>query len=221
MERRHFDEAIRALLADLGRMGRLIESDLDLCLDAMTSRDESVLARIFLAEAELNDLQKQVDDRAFKLIALQQPTAADLRLIVGAIHVNADLERLGDLNVNIAESLRHLFRHAHMPEESAVIRMGNKARQMVADAITAFLAHDSRAAQDVRRRDDEVDDLRLETYRALVAHMSTETACIEPGIGLLLVSRQLERCADHATNIAESTIFLVDARDVRHTPERW
>ena len=165
---------------------------------------------------EVNRFHLEIDDRSFKLLALYQPMAGDLRTIVAAVKINSDLERVGDLAVNIAEAAQRYITHPPVKPLVDIPRMADLAQTMLHDALDAFVSRDVGTAQGVLNRDDMLDELKNQVFRELLTYMLAEPRTIEPGLDLILVSRHLERVGDHATNIAEDVIFIVAARDVRH-----
>jgi phosphate transport system protein len=150
---------------------------------------------------------------------LQQPMASDLRLITAAMKINADLERIGDQAVNIAENANKLLSQPPLRPLLDLPRMADIAQQMTRDSLDAFVQRDCALARRVLERDDEVDQLKDQNFRVLLTYMMADPGTIERALGLILISRNLERIADHATNIAEDVIFLVEAKDVRHHHE--
>ena len=157
-----------------------------------------------------------IDDRCLKLLATQTPLAVDLRLITSAMKINADLERIGDQAVNIAESVLVLIPQPPLKPLIDIPRMAEIAEKMIRDALDAFVKKDAELARDVLRRDDEVDELKDQVFRELLTYMMADPGTIQRALSLILISRHLERIADHATNIAEDVIFIVEAKDVRH-----
>jgi phosphate transport system protein len=213
---RHFADELDELKQRLLLMGGLAEERVRLAMRALVERDRVLVADIIGGDQAINTMQLEIDDRCFKLLALYQPMAIDLRAIVAAVKINSELERVGDLAVNIAEAAD---RYASHPPVKALIdlpRMGTLAQLMLRQALDAFVSQDIRAAHDVLRQDDVLDELKHQIFRELLTYMLGDTRTIEPGIDLILISRHLERIGDHATNIAEDVIFIVDARDVRH-----
>lgn len=174
------------------------------------------LADVIAHDGDVNRLHVEIDDRCFKLLALHQPMAGDLRTILAAFKINADLERVGDLAVNIAEAAQRYLSHPPVKPLVDIPRMAELAQAMLHDALDAFVVGDPVLARQVLDRDDALDDLKTQIFRELLPYMTGDSRTVEPGIDLLLVSRHLERVGDHATNIAEDVIFIVDARDVRH-----
>src|SRR4029077_12220866 len=145
-----------------------------------------------------------------------QPMAADLRTIVAAVKINTDLERVGDLAVNIGEAARRYSSHPPVKKLIDIPRMATIAQTMLRDALDAFVRRDVALAQQVLNEDDRLDSLKTQIFRELLTYMLQDPSTIEPALDLILVSRHLERIGDHATNVAEDVIFIVSARDVRH-----
>ena len=218
MERvyRHFQDELDALKQRLLAMGGLAEERVRESLRGLMDRDSAALEAVLAGDQPINDLHIELDDRCFKLLALHQPMAADLRAIVAAVKINTDLERVGDLAVNIAEAAKRYLLHAPVKPLIDIPRMGAIAQRMLRDALDAFVRRDTTLAEAVLAADDELDGLKSQIFRELLTYMMQDTAKIEPALDLILVSRHLERIGDHATNIAEDVIFLVSAKDVRH-----
>ena len=216
---RHFQEELDDLKGRLLEMGGLAEDRVRLAVRALTDRDHALVDRVLTNDAAINQLHIEVDDRCFKLLALHQPMAVDLRSIVSAVKINTDLERVGDLAVNIAEAVARYLQHPPVKELIDIPRMASIAQDMLRDALDAYVRRDMALAQDVLHRDDELDLLKTLVFRELLGHMLRDPGTIEPSLDLILVSRHLERIGDHATNIAEDVIFMVSAKDVRHQPE--
>jgi len=213
---RHFAEELVELKQRLLEMGHLAEEHLRLALRALVERDRNLVAKVIAGDADINRLNVEIDDRCFKLLALHQPMAVDLRVIVAVIKISNDLERVGDLAVNIAEATERYVSRPIVKPLIDMPRMGEIALVMLRDALDAFLSGDVEAAKAVLVQDDALDDLKDQIFRELLTYMLGDTTKIEPGIDLILISRHLERVGDHATNIAEDVIFIVEARDVRH-----
>ena len=209
-----------ALHATIATMGRLAEERLGLALRAFLDHRADLAAQVIAGDREMDALQRDVDQRAFTLIGLHQPVARDLRAIGTAVKANVDLERIGDLAVNIAQSATFLAGQARVGPEATIARMGELAAGMVRDAVRALLESDAGLARQVLAQDETVDEMRAEVFRAVVARMRESAPLIESGVGLLLISRNLERVADHATNLAEDAIFVAEGLDVRHGTER-
>jgi phosphate transport system protein len=216
MERQHFEAERQALRNQLLTMGALVEDRVHRAIQSLVERREEEARRIIATDQEINDLQIEIDDRCLKLLALQTPLAVDLRLITSAMKINADLERVGDQAVNIAENVLQLLPHPPLKPLIDIPRMAEIAERMVRDALDSFVKGDAELAREVLRRDDEVDGLKDQLFRELLTYMVADPGTIPRALALLLISRHLERIADHATNIAEDVIFIAEAKDVRH-----
>ncbi len=219
MERHHFEEELQALKQRLLNMGALVEERIHQAILALLEHRQDLAEQVVAGDRQVNDLQVEIDDRCLKLLALQQPVGIDLRLITSAMKINADLERMGDQAVNIAETVLRLLTQAPLRSVVDVARMAELAEAMVRDALDAFVRKDSAAARQVLKRDDAVDHLKDSIFRVLLTYMMADPGTIDRALSLILISRNLERIADHATNVAEDVIFLVEARDVRHHRE--
>jgi phosphate transport system protein len=213
---RHFEEDLGTLKTRLLEMGGLAEERLRMAMRGLVDRDAGLLEKVLAGDSDINRLHLEVDDRCFKLLALQQPMAVDLRAIVAAVKINSELERVGDLAVNIAEAATRALQFAPVKELVDIPRMALIAQEMLRDALDAYVRRDTVLAQRVLARDDELDSLKTLLFRELLDMMLKDHAIINASIDLILISRHLERTGDHATNIAEDVIFMVSARDVRH-----
>ena len=213
---RHFQDELEQLKTRLLEMGGLAEDRLRAALRGLVERQPELVERVLTGDAAINTLHIEIDDRCFKLLALHQPMAVDLRAIVSAVKINTDLERVGDLAVNIAEAVRRYLRHPPVKELIDIPHMAELAQDMLRDALDAYVRRDVAMARLVLNQDDELDALKTQVFRELLTHMIEEPATIEPALDLILISRHLERIGDHATNVAEDVIFMVLAKDVRH-----
>ena len=213
---RHFQEELEQLKRRLLEMGGLAEEHVRLAIKGLVERDQALTDRVLRGDAPLNALHIEIDSRSFTLLALHQPMAADLRTIVAAVKINTDLERVGDLAVNIAEAATRYATHPPVKKLIDIPRMATIAQSMLRDALDAFVRRDTALAQRVLDEDDKLDDLKTQIFRELLTYMLQDPTTIEPALDLILISRHLERIGDHATNIAEDVIFIVSARDVRH-----
>jgi len=216
MERHHFETELQQLKNQLLTMGALVEERVHQAVHALVHRREEEAERVIAADKEINDLQIDIDDRALRLLATQTPLAVDLRLITSTMKINANLERIGDQAVNVAENVLKLLPYPPLKPLIDIPRMAEIAKKMTRDALDAFVNKDPDLARDVLRRDDEVDLLKDQIFRELLTYMMADPGTIGRALSLILVSRNLERIADHATNIAEDVIFIAEARDVRH-----
>ncbi len=218
MERvvRHFQEELEALQARLLEMGGLAEERVRAAVQGLVSRDMAMIDRVMRGDEPINALHIELDDRCFRLLALHQPMATDLRAIVAAVKINTDLERVGDLAVNIAEAAKQYINHAPVKQLIDIPQMGDIAQGMLRDALDAYVRRDTSLAQQVLNEDDRLDALKSHVFRELLNIMLQDGTTVEPAIDLILISRHLERIGDHATNVAEDVIFMVSALDVRH-----
>ncbi len=219
MERvlRHFQDELDLLKQRLLTMGGLSEERVRESVRGLMDRDGSALDAVLAGDQPINDLHIELDDRCFKLLALHQPMAADLRVIVAAVKISTDLERVGDLAINIAEAGKRYLRHAPVKPLIDIPRMGELAQSMLRDALDAFVRRDIALAEAVLAADDTLDALKTQIFRELLTYMLQNPATTEPALDLILISRHLERIGDHATNVAEDVIFILSAKDVRHT----
>jgi phosphate transport system protein len=213
---RHFQEELDQLKMRLLEMGGASEEHVRIAIKGLVDRDPDLIDRVLISDERINALHIEIDSRCFTLLALHQPMAADLRTIVAAVKINTDLERVGDLAVNIAEAARRYASHPPVKKLIDIPRMAGIAQGMLRDALDAFVRRDVALAQDVLNEDDRLDDLKTQIFRELLTYMLQDPSTIEPALDLILVSRHLERIGDHATNIAEDVIFIVSAKDVRH-----
>ena len=213
---RHFQEELELLQSRLLEMGGLAEDRVRRAVQALQSRDAAEIEQLLRGDEPINELHIEVDSRCFKLLALHQPMAADLRAIVAAVKINTDLERVGDLAVNIAEAAKRYTMHLPVKKLIDIPRMADIAQLMLRDALDAFVKRDIALAQHVLNEDDKLDSLKSQIFRELLTYMLQDPATIEPALDLILISRHLERIGDHATNVAEDVIFMVSAKDVRH-----
>ena len=213
---RHFQDELERLKTRLLEMGGLAEEQVRLAVKALVDRDRGLIEQVLHGDEPLNALHIEIDGRCFTLLALHQPMAVDLRAIVSAVKINTDLERVGDLAINIAEAARRYAPHPPVKRLIDIPRMATLAQSMLREALDAFVRRDTDLAQHVLDEDDTLDTLKTQIFRELLTYMLQDASTIEPALDLILVSRHLERIGDHATNIAEDVIFMVSARDVRH-----
>jgi len=221
-KQRQFDRDLEELKKKLIRMAALTETMIDKTIGELVSRDERLAEKVPEYEEELNRLQIEIDDQALTLLATQCPVATDLRFIVAATKINGELERIGDLVINITENVHVLAQHPPLKPLIDIPRMADLARQMVRDSLDAFIRGDALQAQSVIMADDQVDALKDQVLRELLTYMIADPHAIERSLALILISRHLERIGDHATNIAEDVIYMTQGRDVRHpkTPKK-
>jgi phosphate transport system protein len=216
---RHFHEELDRLKERLLDMSGKAEAMLALSMDALLNRDEGLAAAVLEADREIDSLEIEVEDLAVSLLALQQPMARDLRFIVGAIKISSDLERVGDHAVNIAEATQRLISAGPITLSSplsTIAQMGKRSRTMLGDGLRAFVRADGQLGRAVCAADDEVDELHESVFRVLLTHMMENPTTITASLQLLLVSRNLERVGDLATNIAEDAVFLAEGKQIKH-----
>jgi phosphate transport system protein len=213
---RHFQEELERLKERILAMGGLAEDRVESAVEALVTAQPRRLEAIVKGDDPINQLHVEIDALAFRLLALYQPMASDLRVIVAAFKINADLERVGDMAVNIAEAALRYLEHPPVKPLLDIPRMADLAQAMLRDALDAFVRRDTALAQSVLDRDDTLDGLKTTINHDLLALMVHNPTAIEGAMELILISRHLERIGDHATNIAEDIIFVVSAKDVRH-----
>ncbi|MCE5280222.1 MAG: phosphate signaling complex protein PhoU [Planctomycetaceae bacterium] len=214
--KRQLDRELSDLKGSLIGMAELAEQVVDRAVEELASRNRSLADGIPQQEEKINRLQIAIDDKALTLLATRQPVANDLRAIVAAMKINAELERIGDLAVNISTKVDFLLTVPPLKPLIDIPRMADLARGMVRDSVKAFQSGDILLAQTVRMTDDKVDDLRDQVLRELFTYMIADPQSIERAMALMLIAQTLERVGDHATNIAEDVIYMVKGQDVRH-----
>ena len=214
---RHFHEELDALKQTLLAMGGLVEDQIRRVMRALIERDDALAQEVIERDQQVNAYDVEVDETCVSLLALHQPAAGDLRFITTAMKIVTDLERMGDQAVNIAQRVLELNREPQLKPYIDLPRMAEKAQLMVKQSLDAFVARDTELARKVCAEDEEVDALKEQIFRELLTFMMEDARTIPRAIRLILISRFLERLADHATNIAEMVIYLVDAKMVRHT----
>jgi phosphate transport system protein len=212
----HFHEELEALKGRLLEMGGLAEERVRATLEGLVSREAALIDTVLRGDEPINQLHIDVDNRCFRLLALYQPMATDLRAVVAAVKINTDLERVGDLAVNIAEASKRYIGHAPVKKLVDIPQMAEIAQAMLRDSLDSYVRRDTALAQHVLNEDDKLDSLKTQVFRDLLNYMLKDPTTVEPALDLILVSRHLERIGDHATNIAEDVIFMVSAVDVRH-----
>src|SRR5512135_1610031 len=213
---RPFDEELKSLKAKLLEMATRAEENIALAVRALTERDEGLACRVLEREEAINGLDIDIDELGMRLLALRQPLAADLRFITAGMKIGGDLERIGDLAVNIAERTLDLLKARQLKPLIDIPLMARIAQEMVRDAIRAFIEGDDRRAREVCERDDQIDQLNGQVFRELLTYMMQDPGTISRAVDLILVGRHLERIADHATNIGEDVIYMVKGKTIKH-----
>jgi phosphate transport system protein len=216
---RHFEQELEELKGKLLEMSALVEASVQRSVAAVAQKDRSAADQVFRDEARINELEMQIDEFAINLLATQQVVAADLRLVVAALKINTDLERMGDLSVSIAERAVSLLSEPMIKPMVDIRHMSSLVESMVRKSLDAFVANDADMARSVLASDDAVDSLRTASYHELVSFMEKDPQHIPQALDLIGITRSLERIADHSTNIAEDVMFLVKGIDVRHHAE--
>src|SRR5687768_11596189 len=214
---RHFHDQLAELKQRMLDMSERAEELIDLAVDALLTRDQAKADAVVAGDNEVDALEVEVEQRAIALLALQQPMARDLRFIIGAIKVSSDLERVGDHAVNIAQSAQRLIAgRADLIPDPEIEDMARRARKMLSDSLDAFIRADGALGREVCKADDQVDALHDSVFRIVLTHMMEDARRITPSLELLLVSRNLERVADLATNISEDAVFLAEGKQIKH-----
>jgi len=216
---RHFHDELSHLKVRLLTMSGEAEAALGLAVDALLSRDAAKAADVIANDRAIDAMEVEIEERCINLLALQQPMARDLRMVTSALKIANDLERVGDHAVNIAQSTQRLLQARPIAPEPELVEMARLAREMLSDALEAFIRGDAAGGREVCARDDKVDALHSSVFRILLTHMMEDPHTIGAGMDLFLVSRNLERVADLATNIGEDVVFLVEGKSIKHHAE--
>ena len=214
---RHFHDELEALKQTLLAMGGLVEDQIRRVMRALTERDDAVAQEVIERDRQVNAYDVEVDETCVNLLALHQPAAGDLRFITTAMKIVTDLERIGDQAVNIGQRALELNREPQLKPYIDLPRMAERAQAMVKESLDAFVTRDTELARRVCAADAEVDALKEQIFRELLTFMMEDARTISRAIRLILISRFMERVADHATNIAEMVIYMVEGKMVRHT----
>ena len=214
--RSRFQQGLDELKEKLLRMGGLAEQAIDRATEAYRTRDSKYCQMVLTGENAINEAEREIDELSLDLLAMQQPMAVDLRFILAVLKINADLERVGDQAVNIAQRVLDLISEPEVQLPVDIPRMADSVSTMVQRALEAFLDGKAEVAEAVLQMDGIVDRMKDEAFIVLVQKMHSEPAVTRQALNVLLISRNLERIADHATNIAEDVIFWVRGADVRH-----
>jgi phosphate transport system protein len=214
---RHFDEELRDLKELLLQMGNLVESQIRGALRALTERDSSLARQVIENDHGVNALDVQVDEDCLRLLALHQPAAKDLRFITTAMKIATELERMSDLAENICERAIELNEEPQLKPYIDIPRMANWTLRMVKNSLDAFVQYNAALARKVCEDDDFVDDLTEQLFRELVSFMLENPKTITRAIRLTFIGKYIERIADHATNVAELVVYMVEGKIIRHT----
>jgi phosphate transport system protein len=213
---RHFEKDLNDVKERLLWMGSLAERAVHQSVHSVLDSDEALARRVLEEESAINELQLEIDDRVVQLLALHQLMAADLRFVLAVSRINNDLERIGDQAVNIAQGALRILRHPRVKPYVDLPRMSELAEEQVRQALNAVVRRDVELAQKVLSSDDKIDHYRDQIFRELLTYMMGDSSVVFPAFELILVAKNLERIGDHATNIAEDVIYIVQGQDVRH-----
>jgi phosphate transport system protein len=216
---RHFHDELSQVKVRLLTMSGEAEAALGLAAEALLERDPDKARRVIQGDRMIDTMEVEIEEQCIHLLALQQPMARDLRMLTSALKIANDLERVGDHAVNIAQSVERLAQSRPIAPEPELVEMARLAREMLSDALEAFIRGDAIAGREICLRDDKVDNLHRSVFRILLTHMMEDPHMIGAGMELFLVSRNLERVADLATNIAEDVVFLVEGKSIKHHAE--
>jgi len=215
MERK-FDEELKNLKDKILMLGALVEEQVQNAVNALVKRDSKLAKDVIERDTQVNRLEVEIDEECIRLIALRQPAGSDLRFITTAMKLVTDLERIGDLAVDICERAMELNLEPQLKPFIDIPRMADISMQMLKGALDAFVNRDSKLAQEVCARDDEVDNLNVQIFRELLTFMVEDSHSITRAVRISYISKYLERVADHATNIAEMVVYLVEGKIIRH-----
>lgn len=213
---RHFEDELETLRSQLIRMGSLVDEQVETAIRALREGNSELAKFVIDREQRVNELDLTIDGQCQRIFALTQPVAVDLRLLLAAMRMNSDFERIGDIAVNIAERVDALEEYPHLLDRVGALEMIFTARQMLTSVLNAFIHNDSEEARLVFEKEDMVDDFNRKIFYNLIDTMKSDPVMIEPAAHLMALLRHIERLADHATNIAENVIFVAEAKLLRH-----
>lgn len=213
---RQIDIELSTLRNVILAMGAAVEKAIEEATEGLITRNPERLDNVLEFESEINSYHLEVDEICLKIIASQSPLAADLRMILAIIKINSDLERMGDQATNISYNVRDYLKKPALAHEKVILQMSVLVRKMVRDAMEAFIKNDVQLSEKVLLQDDDIDSAKHDTFKTLVALMKVEPQSVDAAVDLLLISRNLERLGDHATNIGEDVIFASTGKDIRH-----
>jgi phosphate transport system protein len=214
---RHIDQELADLRTQILRMGELVESQIEGSIKALVDRDADLASRIIERDTVVNTMDVEIDENCMRLLALQAPAARDLRFVTTAMKISTELERMSDISENISERVIELNEEPQLKPYIDIPRMANWTMQMVRESLDAFVRSDAALARKVCADDDFVDNLTHQLFRELLSFMIENPATITRAIRLTFIGKSLERIADHATNIAELVIYMVEGKIIRHT----
>lgn len=213
---RHFDEELNHLKERLLYMSSLAEKAISSSIKALIDRDSELAEKVAKSDDPINMLEIEIEEACLKLLALHQPQAGDLRFIIASLKINNDLERIGDLAVNIAKITKYLIKVPTAKSLTEISEMARAAQGMLRDSLNAFVNKDAALAQDVCKRDDMVDDLNKQIFKDFLRSISQDEKTVERAVDLILIAKNFERIADHSTNICEDVIYLAEGKNIKH-----
>src|SRR5208282_543370 len=213
-----FEEELSGLKEKILLMGSRVEEAIRLSIQSLVKRDSKLSRRVIQNDRDINDMEIEVDEICHRILALYSPTAGDMRFITSCMKINSNLERMGDLAVDISERALTLNEVPPLKPHIDIPRLADIAQEMLKGSLDSLVNRDAELAKKVRERDDEVDQLNDQMIRVLITYMLDNRSVIKQALDLILVSRFLERIADHATNISVNVIYLVEGKDIRHQP---
>ena len=213
---RHFEKELHALKESLLKMGALVERNIANAIKSLVENDSELAEKTIHSDSEIDELEIRLEEMAIRLLALRQPMAKDLRFIVKGTKIVTDLERMGDLAVNICERALELNKEPTLKPYIDLPRMAEKAQHMLKEALDAFVRKDTEIALKVCQDDQLIDDLNNQIFRELLTFMLEDPRTISRAIRISFISKYIERIGDHATNIAEDVIYMIKAKDIRH-----
>ena len=213
---RHFDEELKQLSQELLKMGGLVEEAISRSVKGLVDRDQALTEDVIRSDDSINMMEVEIEETCLKLLALHQPAGSDLRFITMVMRIINDLERMGDQAVNIAEQALDLFKQPLLKPLIDIPRMAALAQKMVKNSLDAFVNRDANLARTVCQSDDDVDNLNDQIFRELLTYMIENSSAITRAVDLILIGRHIERIADHATNIGEDVIYLVQGKNIKH-----
>lgn len=213
---KHYNEEVDALKNSLMKMASLVDDQVERAINALETGDVELCKGMKAKDLEIDQYDNLIQSQGENILALFQPVAVDLRFLISTLMINNQLERCGDIAVNIAQRVKKLGDQRQLVLESQIIGMGKRAIEMLKNAIDSFIHSNTELANEVRKSDEEVDTLNKQIFKFLIAKMKSDPALIEPCAHLIVLTRHIERLADHSTNIAENLVFFVDAKIVTH-----
>ncbi len=213
---RHFEQQLQDLLKRIVLMGSMAETMIQGAVRSLIERNESLSREVFEKERQVDRLQLEIDEAAVELVALNQPMAADVRFLFAASRITSEIERIGDQAINVCQNARYVLQFPPLRPMVDISIMSDIVQRMVRDVLTAMVQRDVALAEKVIESEDQVDAFKDQIFRTLLTYMMADPGTIQRALSLILLSRNLERIGDHATNIAEEVIYLVQGRDIRH-----